>query len=125
MEPSPPPEPLPPRPTLTEPAPTPAAETPALTLKPPLPPPPPIDCATKPDEAKPSVRIVPFEVAVTEPPLPPPAPEPPSPTLTVPALLHRGCFSLAMAERQGRLSVMSPTTALWHLTGLVLLSSTA
>ena len=77
----------------------PAAETPADMLMPPLPPPPPTDCAVMPLEPLASTRVkspsmtwklssvvmapvavtLPITFAVTLPPVPPPPPKPPMP----------------------------------------------
>src|SRR6185503_5139891 len=75
---------LPPRPTLAAPLPVPAADPATVTLKPPLPPPPPTDCATMADEFDWAVCTLLRTVRSTLEPLPPPAPLPPSPTPTAP-----------------------------------------
>ena len=51
-----------------------------LTEKPPLPPPPPMLCATIPRDCEPKVRIAPLLVTDTTPAVPPPPPLPPRPT---------------------------------------------
>src|SRR5262245_41939833 len=48
------------------------------TLKPPLPPPPPIDCARTPTELSPTVVVMPERVTVTSLPAPPAPPKPPT-----------------------------------------------
>src|SRR5579872_4100917 len=68
--------PVPPLPLI----PTPAETVPDIlpaTLKPPLPPPPPSDCATIPNDESPSVKILPVLLTLTkfaDPPSPPPPP---------------------------------------------------
>src|SRR5690349_7458010 len=54
----------------------------------PLPPPPPIDCATTPPAFLPAVETSPVTLAFTVPAAPPEPTEPPTPTATAPLPLH-------------------------------------
>jgi hypothetical protein len=68
------------------------------TLKPPLPPLPPTDCATSPADRSPVVVRLPLIVVATMPPAPAPPPLPPIPTATEPAAAPAPLTDPAMAK---------------------------
>ena len=91
---SPPPPPNPPRPRLAATAvPLPEMASAPDTFMPPLPPPPPMDCAMTPCEFAPVVRVAPVRVSPTMSASPPAPPNPPTPTR------HRAAGFLGQGER--------------------------